>query len=141
MNHKIAVFEPYETLRESLNLILEDYDLFPVDDPASAVELFGLLDDLDLFIIDVDFVPRSLELLKLIRLKYVPDLRVLLLSTNFTLDYQEAVIQIGTGFSFREKPFGRDLLEYIQVLLGERPGKPVHSVIRISPTGKLDIQD
>ncbi len=140
MNYKVAVLEPYEALRESLNLILEGYDLFPVNDPASAVELLGLLDHLDLFIIDVDYVPDSLELLKLIRLKYVLDLRVLLLSTHFTLEYQEAVIRIGTDFSFKEKPFGKDILEYIQVLLGQRPAKPVHTVIRISPTGDVDIQ-
>lgn len=137
---KIGILEPYEGLRESLNLILEDYNLFRVNDPASAVELLGLLDHLDLFIIDVDYVPDSLELLKLIRLKYAPDLRVLLLSTHFTLEYQEAVIRIGTDFSFKEKPFGKDLLEYIQVLFGQRPAKPVYTVIRISPTGDVDIQ-
>ena len=138
---KIGVLEPYEALKESLSLILEDYDVFQVKDPGSAVELLGLLDCLDLFIIDVDFVTDSLELLKLIRLKYAPDLRVLLLSTHFTLEYQEDVIRIGTGFSFREKPFGKDLLEYIQVMLGQRPAKPVHTVIRISPTGDVDIQE
>ena len=140
MNYKVAVLEPYEALRESLNLILEDYDVFRANDAGSAVELLGLLDGLDLFIIDVDYVPDSLELLKLIRLKYAPDLRVLLLSTHFTLEYQEAVIRIGTDFSFKEKPFGKDLLEYIQVLLGQRLAKPVNTVVRISPTGELDIQ-
>lgn len=137
---KIAVLEPYEALRESLNLILEDYDVFQVSDAGSAVELLELLDGLDLFIIDVDFVPDSLELLKLIRLKYAPDLQILLLSKHFTLEYQEEVIRVGTGFSFREKPFGKDLLEYIQVLLGQRPAKPVNTVVRISPSGELDIQ-
>jgi len=42
--------------------------------------------------------------------------------------------------AMKEKPFGKDLLEYIQVLLGQRPAKPVHTVIRISPTGDIDIQ-
>lgn len=140
MKHKVAVLEPYGALRESLDLILEDYDVFRVNDAGSAVELLGLLDGLDLFIIDVDFVPDSLELLKLLRLKCAPDLRTLLLSKHFTLEYQENVIRIGTGFSFREKPFGKDLLEYIQVLLGQRPAKPFHTVIHISPTGDVDIQ-
>lgn len=139
-NKKIGILEPYEGLRESLNLILEDCDLFHANDPASAIDLLGLFDHLDLFIIDVDFVPDSLGLLKLIKFKYAPELRVLLLSTHFTLSYQEAVIRIGTGFSFREKPFGKDLLEYVQVLLSQRPAKPVHTVIRISPSGEVDIQ-
>jgi len=140
MTRKIAILEPYEALRESLNLILEDYDLFHANDPGSVIELLGLMDNLDLLILDVDFVPDSLDLLKLIRTKYAPELRILLLSKHFTLEYQESVIRTGTDFFFKEKPFGKDLLERIQILLGECPPKPVNTVVRISPSGEIDIQ-
>lgn len=139
MTKKIAIYEPYEGLRESLNLILEDYNLFHANDPVAFFNLLTLLDNVDLIIIDVDFVEDPLEFLQLVRKKYTTDQRILLLSTNFKLEFQEAVVRTGTDFSFKEKPFGKKFLEYIKVLLGEKAAKPIHVEIRISPTGELDI--
>lgn len=138
MKCKIAILEPYEGIKESLSLILEDYDLYYATD-ATVFDLLELLDDLNLLIVDIDFIPESLNFLKLVRQKYA-NLKILLLSTNFTLEYQESVIRVGTGFSFKEKPFKNDFLEYIQVLLHIRPGKPVNTTIRISSTGEIDIK-
>lgn len=138
MTKRIAIFEPYEGLRESLNLILEDYNLFHANDTVAFLDLLNLLDNVDLIIVDVDFAENSLEFLRLIRKKYATEQRILLISTNFKLEFQEAVIRTGTDFSFRKKPFGR-LLEYIQILLGEKPAKPIHVDLRISPTGELEL--
>ncbi len=141
MTKRIAIYEPYEGLRESLNLILEDYNLFHANEPVPFLNLLTLLDNIDLIIIDVDFAEEPLEFLRLVRKKYATEQRILLLSTNFKLEFQEAVIRTGTGFSFKQKPFASELLEYIQILLGDRPSKPVNTTIRISPSGQIDIQE
>jgi DNA-binding NtrC family response regulator len=136
----ILICEYYEALRESFKLILEDkFNLYFAEDKARLFDSLNIYDT-DLLILDVDRQDFNiLNLLKDIKLKY-PELKIMLVSSNFTLEFQENVIKIGTGFSFLTKVFdSRNVLEKVKTIIrGYSESGPHTYIVRISNTKKTD---
>ncbi len=134
IKNKIVIFERDESLRESLNLILEDD--FTLLFANSVKEVLDYINSqrIKLFILDIDNISNNLKLIKQIK-TISPELNILLLSVNFKLAFQEKAIKIGTDIRFQEKPFNPNgLLERIHTIIRGYSLKRHTHVIRIKNT-------
>lgn len=114
---RILIFEQDEGLRESLKLILEPKYLLSFASDMREVQSHLPSCKISLFIMDVDRLPDALSILKQIKTTY-PELKILLLSVDFELPFQETAVRIGTDIRFQEKPFNpKDFEERIDTLI------------------------
>ena len=128
MTKKIVILEPYEGVRESFSLILEDYNLFHASDSAALFKVLEHLEDPDMVIIDVDSIFEPLDTIKQIAKR--KDLKIILIAGDFSLEFQEAVVRISGDIRYWQKPFASELLDYVQKILGDRPGRPESNFLR-----------
>ena len=112
----IIIFEPYEGLRESLKLILEDdYRLLFANSIDEALEYGDR--NIDLLILNADEPAGALEMVRTAKNRF-PDLNILLITTNLQLEFQEKAIKLGTDIRFHEKPWEcAELKEQIDTII------------------------
>lgn len=132
--NKIVILERDEGIRESLNLILgDDYTLLFANDIENVLG-YIVSQRIDLFLLDIDNIPNALEIIKQAKIKYSV-LKILLLSVNFELSFQEETARIGADIYFQEKPFNsKNLLNRIKALIeGPTPRRHIR-IFRVKRT-------
>lgn len=132
--YKIVVLEQDEGIKESLKLILGDENnLFVTDNPYEISDYLGS-QGIDLFIFDIDGFTDALGIIKEAKIVR-PDVKILLLSINFELHFQEETARTGIETYFQEKPFNpKDLKERISRLIEGLPSKNHTHIFRIKRT-------
>lgn len=130
----ILIYEYYEGLRESFKLILEnDFNLYFAEDKPELFDSLNIF-AIDLLILDVDRQDFNiLELIKEIKQDHA-DLKILLVSANFTYEFQVNTIKIGTDIRFLTKVFkSQDVLERVKTIIrGYSLTGPHKYVLRIN---------
>ncbi len=130
---KILICENYEALKESFKLILEDdFNLYFAD---TVEDLFNFLETIkvDLLILDVDRKDMDiLALLRDIKQKWL-NLKILLVSADFSLKFQEDAIKMGTDIRFLTKVFKpQDVSERVKTIIrGYSETGPHKYIVRI----------
>lgn len=113
----ILICEPHKGLRESFKLILEgEYQLFFANNLEEVFDSLNLK-KINLFILNADDSSKALEFTASVKQTY-PDLKILLITTNLELEFQESAIKLATGIRFHEKPWdSSELKEQIDTII------------------------
>lgn len=117
----ILICEGYPGMREAFSLMLSGcYELRFVTEPGQIPTEFRR-QPYRLVIWDMDSTDGALETLKFIR-RLAPDVKILLVSGEFDLDFQTNAIKECGGVRFETKPWAstKALQERIQVILGDK---------------------
>lgn len=129
----LVVLEPYESLREALELILGgDYRLLFA---RTFDEALGQIQDqrTALFILDVTDKEIGFKMIEETRRRF-PDLTILVTSVDSDWPFKERVLKaVKTGVRFQDKPYeSKELSDRIHLILNGDPG-PHHRYVLTVP--------
>lgn len=112
LKKRVVVLEPYDGLRDSLQLILgDDYSLFFAGTFDEALNEIGQRHT-ELFILDVNDEDTGLKRIEEAKRRF-PDLTILITSINPNWPFKEKAVKIGkSGIRFQDKPFEAKELKY-----------------------------
>ena len=132
---RILICENYPGMRAAFDLMLgQHYELTFAEKPPEMLPLLRQ-HSVRLVIWDLDGEENSLGILREIR-ESQPDLEILLVSGDFSLNFQEAAISQCGLVSFLTKPWNspQAVIEKIQVMLGDRKSSIRKWALRIPCT-------
>jgi DNA-binding NtrC family response regulator len=115
---RIVILEPYDNLRESLQLILgNDYSLFFSGTFEEALKEIRQ-HRAGLFILDVNNEDVGLKRIEEAKHRF-PDLPILITSINPNWPFKEKAVRIGkAGIRFQDKPFGaKEFREHVDLVI------------------------
>ena len=135
---RIVIHEPYDNLRESLELILgEDYCLFFAGTFDEALQEIGQ-HHTELFILDVTDEDTGLKRIEETKRQF-PDLTILITLINPNWPFKEKAVRVGkAGIRFQDKPYEAKELKYrVDLLINGDPDWR-RSILRVAAV-KSDI--